>query len=139
MTTPIRPLPDHPTYDPALEIQQEFSAISAAVRRVVTALRFTADPLDRVRLGSELRNVQLEIDAFLKRHDSRISAPTRKYLNEASLQIEIKLTAMAATAARRARSRPRRSGQPSATSPVSARPSPGKTWRRPGMPRRSES
>ncbi len=56
---------------------------------------------------SELRHVQLEIDAFLKRHDGHISASSRKYLDEASLQIEIKLTAMAARAARRARTRPR--------------------------------
>ena len=135
MTTAMRPGGDRSPDETRQEIQREFSELTASVRRVVAGLKVAADPLDRVRLASELRNVQLEIDAFVKRHDTRLSVPTRKYLDEASLQIEIRLTAMAANAARRARLRTRR---PLAAA-VNPRPSPGKIWHRPGMPRRSGS
>lgn len=78
------------------------------MRRVTSALNNTTDALERAQLASELRNVQLEIDAYLKRHDSHITTRTRKYLAEASLQIEIRLTAMAARAARHRGTPPRR-------------------------------
>jgi len=133
MTTALRPGDDRAPDETRQEIQREFSNLSASVRRVVAGLKAAADPLDRVRLASELRNVQLEIDAFVRRHDTRLSVPTRKYLDEASLQIEIRLTAMAANAARRARR------APATASAVNARPSPGTIWRKPGMPRRSGS
>jgi hypothetical protein len=84
-----------------LAAQQEFSEIAALMRRVAVALNVAADPLERAQLASELRNVQLEIDSFIKRHDSHITPRSRKYLADASLRIEIKLTAMAARAARR--------------------------------------
>lgn len=108
MAPGIRPFHPRSPQDTRREIEREFSELSALLRRVAAALSVASDPLDRVRLASELRHVQLEIDAFLKRHDAHISANSRKYLDEASLQIEIKLTAMAARAARRARTGPRR-------------------------------
>ena len=83
--------------------QREFAELAAVMRRVTGALNTTSDALERAQLASELRNVQLEIDAYLRRHDSHITDRTRKYLAEASLQIEIRLTAMAARAAKRRR------------------------------------
>ncbi len=94
--------------EPHLAAQREFAELTAVLRRVIAALNVTADALERAQLASELRNVQLEIDAYLKRHDSHITPRTRNYLAEASLQIEIRLTAMAARAARHRRPPPRR-------------------------------
>lgn len=103
-TSPPPPAPD----ELHLAAQREFAEIAAVLRRVMSALNVTADALERAQLASELRNVQLEIDAYVKRHDSRITRRTRNYLAEASLQIEIRLTAMAARAARHRRPAPRR-------------------------------
>jgi hypothetical protein len=99
----LRPFHPRPAQDGHSNVDREFSELTALLRRVTAALAVASDPLDRARLGSELRHVQLEIDAFLKRHEAHITAGTRKYLDNASLQIEIKLTAMAARAARHAR------------------------------------
>jgi hypothetical protein len=104
-TSPARPpVPD----EPHLAAQREFNELAGVLRRVMTALNVTSDALERAQLASELRNVQLEIDAYVKRHDSHITRRTRNYLAEASLQIEIRLTAMAARAARHRRLAPRR-------------------------------
>ncbi len=94
--------------EPRIAAQREFAEITAVLRRITVALSMTSDPLERAQLASELRNAQLEIDAYLKRHDSHVTSRTRKYLAEASLRIEIKLTAMAARAARHRRPAPRR-------------------------------
>lgn len=91
-----------------LAAQREFADLSSVLHRVMSSLNVTSDALERAQLASELRNVQLEIDAYLKRHDSHITSRTRKYLADASLQIEIRLTAMAARAARHRRPAPRR-------------------------------
>lgn len=88
--------------------ERELAELTAVIRRVSRALNTTSDALERAQLASELRNVQLEIDAYLKRHDSHITSRTRKYLAEASLQIEIRLTAMAARAAKHRRPAARR-------------------------------
>lgn len=88
--------------------ERELAELTAVIRRISGALSTTSDALERAQLASELRNVQLEIDAYLKRHDNHITARTRKYLAEASLQIEIRLTAMAARAAKHRRPAPRR-------------------------------
>lgn len=90
-----------------LAAEREFADLAALLRRVATALKLATDPLERVQLASELRAVQIEIDTFMKRHDNHISEGARKYLSEVSLQVEIKLTAMAAQAARRGRMPPR--------------------------------
>ncbi len=105
---PASPSPVPTLDEPQLAAQREFAEITAVLRRVMSALNVTADALERVQLASELRNVQLEIDAYLKRHDSHITRRTRNYLAEASLQIEIRLTARAARAARHRRPAPRR-------------------------------
>lgn len=106
---PPAPSPPPPSpEEPQRAAQREFAELSAMLRRVIAALNVTSDALERAQLASELRNVQLEIDAYLKRHDSHITARTRNYLAEASLQIEIRLTAMAARAARHRRPAPRR-------------------------------
>jgi hypothetical protein len=88
--------------------ERELAELTAVIRRVTSALNTTSDALERAQLASELRNMQLEIDAYLKRHDNHITVRTRKYLAEASLQIEIRLTAMAARAAKHRRPSPRR-------------------------------
>ena len=103
MTSGLRPFHPRSAHDPRHEAAREFTELSALLRRVAAAIAVASDPLDRARLASELRHVQLEIDAFIKRHEAHISASTRKYLDTASLQIEIRLTAMAARAARHAR------------------------------------
>ena len=91
-----------------LAARREFAELSAVLHRIMNTLNLTSDALERAQLASELRNVQLEIDAYLKRHDSHITSRTRKYLADASLQVEIRLTAMAARAARHRRPAPRR-------------------------------
>ena len=83
--------------------QREFAELAAVLRRVTSALNATSDALERAQLASELRNVQLEIDTYLRRHDGHITRRTRNYLAEASLRIEIRLTAMAARAAKHRR------------------------------------
>jgi hypothetical protein len=111
MASGLRPFHPRSAQDARRDMDREFTELTGLMRRVTSALAVASDPLDRARLASELRHVQLEIDAFLKRHEAHISPPTRKYLDNASLQIEIKLTAMAARAARHARHarmRPRR-------------------------------
>lgn len=101
--------PLHPQLDePHLAAEREFMELAAVLRRITEALNVTSDALERAQLASELRNVQLEIDAFLKRHDGYITPRTRNYLAEASLRIEIRLTAMAARAAKHRRSNTRR-------------------------------
>ena len=94
--------------EPQLVARREFAELSAVLRRIMSTLNVTSDALERAQLASELRNLQLKIDAYLKRHDSHITARTRKYLADASLQVEIQLTAMAARAARHRRPAPRR-------------------------------
>jgi hypothetical protein len=105
---PTSPSAHSASDEPHLVAQREFAELAAVLRRVMSALNVTSDALERAQLASELRNVQLEIDAYLKRHDSRITRRTRNYLAEASLQVEIQLTAMAARAARHRRPPPRR-------------------------------
>lgn len=104
---PVSPLAP-PRDEPRVAAQRELAEIAAVLRRVTGALAITADALERAQLASELRNVQLEIDTYLKRHDGHIRPRTRSYLAEASLRIEIRLTAMAARAARHRRPAPRR-------------------------------
>lgn len=89
--------------EPRVAAQREFAELAAVLRRITSALNATSDALERAQLASELRNVQLEIDTYLKRHDAHITQRTRNYLAEASLRIEIRLTAMAARAARHRR------------------------------------
>jgi hypothetical protein len=104
---PVRPLAPPPD-ELRAAAQREFAEIAAVLRRVTSALNVTSDALERAQLASELRNVQLEIDTYLKRHDGQITRRTRNYLAEASLRIEIRLTAMAARAARHRRPPSRR-------------------------------
>jgi hypothetical protein len=114
MVSSARLPPASPTLPPTSDephvaaARREFVELAAVLRRVIAALNVTSDALERAQLASELRNVQLEIDAYLKRHDGHITSRTRKYLGDASLQIEIRLTAMAARAARHRRPSPRR-------------------------------
>lgn len=103
---PSRPLAGRD--EPRVAAQREFAALTAVLRRVTGALNVTSDALERAQLASELRNVQLEIDTYLRRHDGHITPRTRNYLAEASLRIEIRLTAMAARAARHRRPSARR-------------------------------
>lgn len=109
LRVPPASLPAHRRADELrVAAEREFAELIAVMRRVTGALNTTSDALERAHLASELRNVQLEIDTYLRRHDNHITLRTRKYLAEASLQIEIRLTAMAARAAKRRRPSPRR-------------------------------